>query len=142
MRPAITLITLGVSDLADALEFYRDGLGWPTKSTVTDGVAFFQLGGIILSLYPREKLAEDADVTPEGTGFPGFSLAHNVSTKEEVDAVMVTAKKAGAAIMKQPRMVFWGGYSGYFADPDGYLWEVAWNPHWPLLDDGSVRLES
>ena len=115
MRPSLNLVTLGVADLEKSIAFYRDGLGWKTASEASEGVAFFQLGPIILSLFPLEKLAEDAQVPSGGTGFSGITLAHNTRTKEEVDDVMRTAKKAGAAIMKPAQDVFWGGYSGYFA---------------------------
>lgn len=142
MRPALNLVTLGVADLEKSIAFYRDGLGWKTASEASEGVAFFQLGPIILSLFPLEKLAEDAQVPSAGTGFSGITLAHNTRTKEEVDDVMRTAKKAGAAIMKPAQDVFWGGYCGYFADPDGHLWEVAWNPFWTMTDDGRILLPS
>lgn len=142
MRPSLNLVTLGVADLEKSIAFYRDGLGWKTASEASEGVAFFQLGPIILSLFPLEKLAEDAQVPSGGTGFSGITLAHNTRTKEEVDDVMRTAKKAGAAIMKPAQDVFWGGYSGYFADPDGHLWEVAWNPFWTMTDDGRILLPS
>jgi uncharacterized protein len=128
MRQKLTLVTLGVRDLETSLKFYRDGLGWKLSSASQGDVIFFDLGGIGLSLYPRNLLAEDATVSPEGTGFSGITLAHNAKSIEEVDIVLHQAEKAGARIIKKARKVFWGGYSGYFADPDGYLWEVAWNP--------------
>lgn len=129
MKPKISLITLGVSDLAQSIRFYRDGLGFPLNN-YKDGedVAFFNLEGTWLSLYPKEKLAEDATVPKEGTGFSGITLAHNEKSREEVDATMKLAIDAGAKLIKKPQEVFWGGYSGYFADPDGHLWEVAHNP--------------
>lgn len=133
MKPKISLITLGVSDLQRSLRFYRDGLGFPTHEYKEDaGVVFFELEGTWLSLYPKNKLAEDATVSPEGNGFSGITLAHNVASKEEVDAVVAIAEKAGATVLKKPQTVFWGGYSGYFADPDGHLWEVAYNPFMDL----------
>lgn len=141
MQPSLSLVTIGVSDLSKVMAFYKDGLGWRTLSTPEDGVAFFQLSTVILALYPREKLAEDAGVPHEGHGFPGITLAHNVGSKAEVDSVMNTAKRAGGAIMKPAQDVFWGGYSGYFADPDGTLWEVAWNPFWTTDKNGVTRLE-
>ena len=129
MKPKIGLITLGVRDFSKALTFYRDGLGFPAHNyTEGDGFCMFRLEGTWLSLYPRDKLAEDAMVPDDGTGFPGFSLAHNVSSRAEVDAVFAHALAAGAKSVKPPQEAFWGGYSGYFADPDGYLWEVAHNP--------------
>ena len=131
MEPRITLITLGVSDLERAIHFYRDGLGLPMLDG-PDGIAFFETRGTRLSLYPRESLAEDATVPAEGSGFQGFALAHNVRTTEDVDAVLAQAVEAGARMLKPGQKVFWGGYSGYFADPDGFLWEVAWNPHFTV----------
>lgn len=128
MEPHITLITLGVSDLARSRAFYRDGLGLPLRAG-PDEIAFFELRGTWLSLYPREKLAEDAQVPAAGSGFQGFTLAHNVASPEAVDATLAQAVEAGATLVKPGQKVFWGGYSGYFSDPDGFLWEVAWNPH-------------
>lgn len=129
MKPKISLITLGVSDLAKALRFYRDGLGFPTHNYKEDeGIVFFKMEGSWLALYPRDKLAEDARTAPEGAGFSGVTLAHNVKSKEEVDRVLELAVSAGAKLVKPPRDTSWGGYSGYFADPDGHLWEVAFNP--------------
>jgi uncharacterized protein len=131
MQPRLTLVTLGVEDFGHALAFYRDGLGLPVE-TLMDDVAFFRLGGVRLSIYPREALAEGAQVPAEGSGFRGVTLAHNVASKAEVDAVLEEAVRAGARLVKPAQDVFWGGYSVYFADPDGHLWEVAWNPHLPL----------
>lgn len=137
MKPKISLITLGVADLPKALHFYRDGLGFKTHNyTGGEDVVFFALEGTWLALYPKEKLAEDALISPEGAGFtggfPGITLAHNVGSQAEVDQVFALALAAGANAVKQPQAVFWGGYSGYFADPDGYLWEVAFNPFMDL----------
>lgn len=131
MEPHISLITLGVSDLARSTAFYRDGLGLPTHGEF-EGVTFFSLRGTWLSLYPRADLAADAGATADGNGFPGFALAHNVHSKAEVDALLAHVQRAGATITRPARDAEWGGYSGYFADPDGYLWEVAWNPHLDL----------
>ena len=128
MDARITLITLGVADLDRSIEFYRDGLGLPLADG-PDGIAFFETRGTRLSLYPRDKLAEDAQVSSSGDGFRGFTLAHNVGSPEEVDMTLRQAVDAGAALVKPGQTVFWGGYSGYFSDPDGVLWEVAWNPH-------------
>jgi len=128
MSPRISMITLGVRDLAKAVRFYEHGLGFPRMESPPT-VAFFTLHGSWLGLYGREALAEDASVPAEGSGFAGFALAHNVGSKDEVDAVMKQAVAAGATMAKPPREVFWGGYSGYFRDPDGHLWEIAYNPH-------------
>ena len=129
MKAKISLITLGVQDLKKSLTFYHEGLGFPTHN-YKDGedVVFFKLEGTWLALYPREKLAEDAMIPAEGSGFRGVTLAHNVDSKEKVDEVFQQALSAGATAVKKPQDVFWGGYSGYFGDPDGNLWEVAWNP--------------
>ncbi len=132
MKPRISMITLGIDDLDRSIEFYESGLGLPRMTIDAEGVAFFELNGTWLGLYPRTALAEDAAVLSEGEGFRGVALAHNVASKEEVDAVIEEAGGAGASILKAPQDVFWGGYSGYFADPDGHIWEVAWNPYfWP-----------
>lgn len=131
MEPRISIVTLGVADLERAITFYRDGLGLPMQDNGED-IAFFALKGTWLALYPREALAEDATVDASGSGFSGVTLAHNVRSREAVDVLLETAKAAGARIVKPAQETFWGGYSGYFADPDGHLWEVAWNPHFPL----------
>jgi hypothetical protein len=144
MEPRITLITLGVSDLPRSVRFYRDGLGWPTTYSEGGEVAFFNTAGTRLSLYPLQHLAADIspDVAPARTGFSGITLAHNVRTKEEVAAVLALAARAGATIVKAAQDVFWGGHSGYFSDPDGYFWEVAWNPGNPLDGDGFMTVFS
>ena len=127
MKPRISMITLGVCDLAAAIEFYEKGLGFPRMESPPE-VAFFTLNGTWLGLYDREGLAEDATVSPEGEGFESFALAHNVTSEQEVDEIVSQAVEAGATLVKKPRKVFWGGYSGYFKDLDGHLWEVAHNP--------------
>jgi uncharacterized protein len=132
MEPRISIITLGVSDLERAITFYREGLDLPTNHKEGEGIAFFQLTGTWLALYPSDALAEDACLPPERTHFGGITLAHNVGSKAEVDAVIALALKAGAHLLKPAANTFWGGYSGYFADPDGHPWEVAWNPFFPL----------
>ena len=129
MEPRISIITLGVSDLPRAVAFYRDGLGLPLLDENTESIAFFKNRGTWLSLYPRDALAADAGIDTAGSGFSGVTLAHNVRTREEVDALLDVAVNAGATLVKPAEDVFWGGYSGYFADPEGYLWEIAWNPH-------------
>jgi uncharacterized protein len=126
MQPRISMITLGVEDLPRAVQFY-EALGFPRRES-PPSVAFFTLNGTWLGLYGRDALAEDAQVSPTGSGFAGFSLAHNVESEAAVDAVMAQAIAAGAVQTKPPQKVFWGGYSGYFKDPDGHLWEVAYNP--------------
>lgn len=131
MDPYISLITLGVSDLARSTAFYRDGLGLPALEGF-EGVTFFNLKGAWLSLYSYESLAADATVSPQGSGFKGITLAHNVASKEAVARVLEQAEQAGATIVKPAQDTEWGGHSGYFADPDGHLWEVAWNPHFDL----------
>ncbi len=127
MKPRISMITLGVSDLATSVKFYEQGLRFPRMESPPE-VAFFTLDGTWLGLYGREALAEDAHISAEGEGFRSFSLAHNLHSETEVDAVMEQAMAAGATLVKKPQKVFWGGYSGYFKDPDGHLWEIAHNP--------------
>lgn len=127
MQPRISMITLGVRDLQKSVRFYRDGLGFPQRES-PPSVAFFTLNGTWLGLYGHGALAEDAAVSAAGNGFRGVALAHNVHSADEVDAVLAQAVAAGATLVKPGQDVFWGGYSGYFADPDGHLWEVAWNP--------------
>ena len=132
MEPRISIITLGVSDLNRSVTFYRDGLGLPITYNDGEGIAFFQLAGTWLALYPSDALAEDACLPPERTRFGGVTLAHNVHSKAEADSVIAQALAAGAQLLKPAADTFWGGYSGYFADPDGHPWEVAWNPFFPL----------
>jgi len=122
------MITLGVKDLERSTRFYEEGLGLPRMQFEGEAV-FFQLNGSWLGLYPWDALAEDASVERDGNGFRGVTLAHNVETKQEVDQLMKQAERAGAKVEKPPQDVFWGGYSGYFSDLDGHLWELAWNPH-------------
>lgn len=141
MEPRISLVTLGVTDLERAVRFYRDGLGWPMSSASVEGdVAFFQVGGAVLALWHRHLLAEDARLPAEGSGFRGIALAQNVRGREEVDTVLAEAVAAGAMLLKPGTPADWGGYSGYFADPEGYPWEIAWNPGFSLAADGSVTL--
>lgn len=128
MKPRISMITLGVTDLPRAINFYEQGLGLP-KMDSSPEVAFFTLHGSWLGLFGREALAQDAGVPAEGSGFSGVTLAHNVASEAEVEAVLAQAIAAGARLVKPGQPTAWGGYAGYFADPDGHLWEVAWNPH-------------
>ena len=130
MEPRISFITLGVSDLERATRFYRDVLQLPQLPTPPE-VVFFEMGRTWLALWPRECLAADAGVPAEGSGFPRFSLAHNVRSEEEVDALLNHVSEHGGKVLKPGHRADWGGYTGYFADPDGFLWEVAWNPHFP-----------
>lgn len=139
MEQRLTLITLGVADLARSIAFY-ERLGWERSARQAEGVAFFQASGIVLSLYPRAALAGDAGLPAEGAGFAGFSLAYNTRAREEVDAVMAEAIAAGGTLVRPAFDIFWGGYVGFFADPDGFLWEVAWNPTFPLTEDGAITL--
>jgi len=134
----LSLVTLGVADLARARAFY-EALGWGTGAAPADDVVFFQSGGMIVALWGRDQLAEDSGVE-DGGGWGGVTLAHNVRSPEEVDAVIAEAEKAGARIARPGGATFWGGYSGVFVDPDGHPWEVAHNPHWTIAEDGSVRL--
>lgn len=127
MEPRISMITLGVRDLARAIAFYEDGLGLPRMESPPE-VAFFTLNGTWLGLYGREALAEDATVSADGEGFAGITLSHNVRSEAEVDAIIAQAAAAGAVVVKHPQKVSWGGYNGYFKDTDGHLWEVAHNP--------------
>ncbi len=130
MEPRVSFITLGVTDLERSTRFYRDVLGLPQKPSPPT-VAFFEMGKTWLSLWPRENLAADAGVPATGSGFAGFALAHNVRSIEEVDALLNQAANGGGTLRKAGHHTDWGGYAGYFADPDGYLWEVAWNPKFP-----------
>jgi uncharacterized protein len=138
VKPALSVATLGVKNFARSLHFYKKGLGWPTTATKKDPIAFFQLTSLVLALYPRKLLAEDAQVSAKGSGFPGITFAHNTGSEKEVKQVLKQAQKAGAKIVKKAQKVFWGGYSGYFTDPDGYLWEVVHNPKWKLDRRGRV----
>jgi catechol 2,3-dioxygenase-like lactoylglutathione lyase family enzyme len=138
MEQRISLITLGVADLARAKAFY-EALGWSTSTPPEMEVVFFQAGGMVMALWDREKNAEDSGVQ-DGTGYGGVTLAYNVRSPAEVDAVIAEARAAGGTISREPGETFWGGYSGVFVDPDGYPWEIAHNPRWSVADDGSVTL--
>lgn len=140
MRPRITLVTLGVDDLERALRFYREGLGLRSDGIVGKefehgAVAFFELqSGLRLALWPRASISHDAGIRATPRSPTEFTLGHNVNSRQEVDAVMAQARAAGATIVKQAATTFWGGYAGYFKDPDEHLWEVAWNPQWVIPD--------
>jgi uncharacterized protein len=138
MDQRISVITLGVADLGRARRFY-ERLGWRTNAGSEDDVVFFQAGGLVVSLWSRESLAEDSTVEDKGA-WGGITLAHNVGSPDEVDAVLTEAEQAGASIGRRGAPTFWGGYSGVFVDPEGHPWEVAHNPRWTLGEDGSVRL--
>ena len=139
MEPRISLITIGVRDLERSLRFYRDGLGLPTTWGMEKGVIFFQTQGVCLALFPLSELAKDAGLPHDidEPAFTGITLAHNVRHREDVDLLLHQAELAGAKIVKPPQDTFWGGYAGYFSDPDGYLWEVAWGA-FEIREDGSL----
>ncbi len=144
MEARISIITLGVKDLERSYKFYRDGLGLPTTRKPEQGIIFFKTSGVCLALYPFDKLAED--VSPgvhhqEKGKFTGVTLAHNTKTKNEVDELLKRAERAGGIIEKEAQDTFWGGYSGYFSDPDGYLWEIAYAGSWKFNSDGSLVIE-
>jgi catechol 2,3-dioxygenase-like lactoylglutathione lyase family enzyme len=139
MRQTISFITLGVADLAASRAFYAR-LGWRESSGSQPEVAFYAAGSVVFALFGRAALAADANVPAAGSGFPGFALAHNVGSAAEVDALLAAAVAAGGRLTQAAAKVSWGGYRGYFADPDGYLWEVCWNPFFPLDDAGRVQL--
>ena len=139
MRQTISFITLGVSDLARSRKFYA-ALGWKESSGSNADVAFFQAGTVAVSLFQREALAEDANADPQGSGFSGFTLAHNVDSEAAVTSTLAEAVAVGATLVRPADKASWGGFRGYFADPDGFLWEVCWNPFFPLDSDGHVQL--
>lgn len=143
MEPRISIITFGVADIEWSYQFYKEGLGFPASGTPADGIVFFQTAGTRFAIYPADKLTEEVDGEFESdTGkFRSFTVAHNTRSKEEVEAVLQLAEQAGGKIEKPAQDVFWGGYSGYFSDPDGYLWEVAYADSWKFNDDGSLVLD-
>ena len=146
MEQRVSVITLGVTDLERSRAFYERGMGW-TVGDSADPIVFFPLGGMVLALYPRDALArdalgEDVGVPAAGSGFAGITLAHNVRSPAAVDEVLAQAERAGGRIVKAAEKAFWGGYSGYFSDPDGHLWEVAYNPFWTLDPDGTIWLDA
>lgn len=139
MEPRLSFVTLGVADMARSRAFY-ERLGFTASPMSQEAVTFFSAGGVVLALFGRDALAEDAHVPPDGSGFSGIALAHNVRRREDVAVVLAEAESAGGRILKPAQDVFWGGHSGYFADPDGHLWEVAWNPFIPFTEDGRLVL--
>ena len=139
MKQAISFITLGVGDLARSRAFYR-ALGWRESSGSQAEVAFYQAGSVAFALFARASLAEDANVPSTGSGFPGFTLAHNVASEEAVAATLREAVAAGGRLVRAGEKAHWGGFRGYFADPDGFLWEVCFNPFFPLDENGFVKL--
>ena len=139
MEPRLNFVTLGVADIARARGFY-DRLGFRASAASTPDVVFYEAGGVVLALFGRAALAEDAHLADSEPGFSGVALAHNVRGEAEVDAVLAEAVAAGARLVKRGQKAFWGGYSGYFTDPDGHLWEVAFNPFMPLDGAGRVQL--
>ena len=141
MNQHLHLVTLGVRDYETSKRFYTEILGWKPSSSSNEEVTFLQAGGVVLSIFQREKLAEDALVDPEGNGFAGFTLAYNAQSEAEVDEIITSLKAKGVKILKEPQKVFWGGYNSYFADPDGNCWEVAYNPFFPFDENGNLKLE-
>lgn len=141
MKQHLHIVTLGVRDLEASRKFYAETLGWKSSAAGNEGIAFFQSGGVVLALFPREELAKDAMTDSEGNGFAGFTLAHNAQSEAEVDAIIEDLKSKGVRIVKEPQKVVWGGYSSYFADPDGCLWEVAYNPFFPFDENGNLKLD-
>ena len=139
MEQRVSIITLGVADLNRSREFY-ERLGWRRSMAKAEGIVFFQAGGMALALFPRDELAKDANIAPDGSGFKGTSLAYNTRNRAEVDSILNDAEAAGARLLKPGQEAVWGGYSGYFSDPDGFLWEVAWNPSFQMAEDGSIRI--
>lgn len=139
MEQRISIVTLGVANLERSRTFY-ERLGWRRSVANAEGLVFFQAGNMALALYPRSEVAKDANVAAEGQGFAGMAVAYNARSRDEVDAVLAEAQAAGAKLLKPAQGAFWGGYSGYFADPDNFPWEVAWNPSFPMAEDGSLRL--
>jgi catechol 2,3-dioxygenase-like lactoylglutathione lyase family enzyme len=140
MRQKLNLITLGVSDLNKSVEFYEKGLGWRRSEQSVEGMILYPLGGITLALYPREELAKDVTIDDSPTGFSGITLSYNTKSEGEVDFVLKKVSSCGGTIIKPAQTVFWGGYSGYFKDPDGHLFEVAFNPFWEFDQSDNLIL--
>jgi catechol 2,3-dioxygenase-like lactoylglutathione lyase family enzyme len=141
MKQHLHIITLGVKNLEASYKFYSGILGWKPAASSSNDIKFFQAGGVVLALYERDKLAEDASVSSKGTGFSGVTLAQNAGSEAEVDEIIRDLKAKGVKILKEPQKVFWGGYSSYFADPDGFCWEVAYNPFFEFDHSGNLKLD-
>lgn len=140
MRQKLNLITLGVTDFDRSVAFFEKGLGWKKSSASVEGLALFPLGGIVLALHPRKDLAADVTVSPEGSGFSGMTLSYNARSEKEVDGILKEVEELGATIIKPAQKVCWGGYSGYFKDLDGHLFEIAHNPFWELDEADNIKL--
>lgn len=138
MESRITIIGLGVSNVHSSAEFYEECFGWASTEQSNESIVFFKLNGILLSLYGKEALADDAGVNPEGHGFKAVSVAYNCRSEKEVDDIFAFLHSKNVNVIKEPQKVFWGGYSGYVADPDGHLWEIAFNPYLPLDSEGNI----
>lgn len=138
MQQKLHLITLGTDDFQKSLDFYEKGLGWEKSDKSMDGLALFDLGGIILALHPRQELANDTTLPYQPTTFSGLTISHNTRSEKEVDEILKKVAELGATIVKPAQKVYWGGYSGYFKDPDGHLFEVAYNPFWELDENGHL----
>ncbi|HVW96385.1 MAG TPA: VOC family protein [Mucilaginibacter sp.] len=141
MRQKLNLITLGVQDFERSVDFYERGLGWKKSDKSIENLALFPLGGIVLALHPCDELAADTTLSYEPTGFSGMTISHNTRSEQEVDEVLQQAAASGATIVKPAQKVYWGGYSGYFKDPDGYLFEVAYNPYWEMDENDNFRFD-
>lgn len=141
MEQRLSLVTLGVADLAVSRAFY-ERLGWTAHKASSKDIVFFPANGLVFGLFSRAELAKDVGILDDGSGFRAVTLAYNTRSKSEVDAVIADAERAGGRVVKQPHATFWGGYSGYFADPDSHLWEVAFNPHWNIRPDGSMDMDT
>jgi catechol 2,3-dioxygenase-like lactoylglutathione lyase family enzyme len=140
LEQRVSIITLGVKDFQRSLDFYKSGLGWKPSSASSENIAFFPMEGVVFALYPRDLLAGDATIGSSGSGFSGITLSHNTKRREQVDQVLNTVRDLGMQIIKPAKKTSWGGYHGYFADPDGYLWEVAWNPHFAFDEKDNLVL--
>ena len=140
MRQKLNLITLGVNDFQKSIDFYEKGLGWKKSDASMENLALFPLGGIVLALYPRQELADDATIVNSQSDFSGLTMSYNAKSESEVDTVLKEVESLGATIVKPAQKVFWGGYSGYFKDLDGHLFEVAYNPFWELDENDNLKL--